>query len=161
MNEWSYFQKLWPSPLVAILPGVYILFLGQDLSPLLVTIGKKSAQTAIRGNMSSSCSYSNITETNKIQLVLFGMQNRTFGPYLAANNRILISLMQRSRGLLLVEPPRVTRTWISQLQLWPLHEKGVGRSRRVQDPPRQRQGGHTRNALHVHDAALDHAQQPA
>jgi hypothetical protein len=26
-------------------------------------------------------------------LVLFGMQNRTFGPYLAANDRILISLM--------------------------------------------------------------------
>jgi NLI interacting factor-like phosphatase len=31
-----------------------------------------------------------VTETNRIQLVLFGMQNRTFGPYLAAINRILI-----------------------------------------------------------------------
>jgi hypothetical protein len=34
-----------------------------------------------------------MTETNRIYLVLFGMQSRTFGPYLAANNRILISLM--------------------------------------------------------------------
>jgi hypothetical protein len=35
-----------------------------------------------------------ITKTNRIHLVLFGMQNRTFGPYLAANDKILISLMQ-------------------------------------------------------------------
>jgi hypothetical protein len=34
-----------------------------------------------------------IAETNRIRLVLFGMQNRTFGPYAAAINRILISLM--------------------------------------------------------------------
>jgi hypothetical protein len=27
-------------------------------------------------------------------LVLFGMQNRTFGPYLAANDKILISLVR-------------------------------------------------------------------
>jgi hypothetical protein len=41
-----------------------------------------------------------IAETNRMHLVLFGMQNRTFGPYLAANNRILISVMRvpRSRG---------------------------------------------------------------
>jgi hypothetical protein len=31
-----------------------------------------------------------ITETNRIHLVLFGLQNRTCGPYLAAINRILI-----------------------------------------------------------------------
>jgi hypothetical protein len=36
-----------------------------------------------------------ITETNMIQLVLSGMQNRTFSPCLAAMNRILISLMER------------------------------------------------------------------
>jgi hypothetical protein len=30
-----------------------------------------------------------ITETNRIHLVLFVMQNRTFGPYLAAIHRIL------------------------------------------------------------------------
>jgi Beta galactosidase small chain len=33
------------------------------------------------------------SETNRIHLVLFGVWNRTSGPYLAANNRILISLM--------------------------------------------------------------------
>jgi hypothetical protein len=37
------------------------------------------------------------TETNKIHWVLFGMQNRTFGPYLAADNRILISLVRGVR----------------------------------------------------------------
>jgi hypothetical protein len=31
-----------------------------------------------------------ISETNRIQLILSVMQNRTFGPYLAANNWILI-----------------------------------------------------------------------
>jgi hypothetical protein len=34
-----------------------------------------------------------ITETNRIRFVLLGMQNRIFGPYLAANERILISVM--------------------------------------------------------------------
>jgi hypothetical protein len=34
-------------------------------------------------------------ETDRIHLVLFGVQNRTFGRYLAANSRILISLMAR------------------------------------------------------------------
>jgi Glutamate synthase central domain len=33
-----------------------------------------------------------ISATNRIHLVLFGMKNRTSGPYLAVNNRILISL---------------------------------------------------------------------
>jgi hypothetical protein len=32
-----------------------------------------------------------IAETIRIHLVLFGMQNRTLGPYLAAMHRILIS----------------------------------------------------------------------
>jgi hypothetical protein len=32
----------------------------------------------------------------RILLVLFGMENRTFGPYSAAINRILIPLMYRS-----------------------------------------------------------------
>jgi hypothetical protein len=34
------------------------------------------------------------TETNRIPLVLFGMQNRTFGPYSATIDRILIPLME-------------------------------------------------------------------
>jgi hypothetical protein len=34
-----------------------------------------------------------ITDTNRIYLVLYGMHNRTLGPYLAANGRILISAM--------------------------------------------------------------------
>jgi hypothetical protein len=38
-------------------------------------------------------SYDCISETNRMHLVLFGIQKRTFGPYLAANNRILISVM--------------------------------------------------------------------
>jgi hypothetical protein len=33
-----------------------------------------------------------VTETNRIHLDLFGMQNRTLGPYLAAMYRILIPL---------------------------------------------------------------------
>jgi hypothetical protein len=45
-----------------------------------------------------------ITETRSICLVLFGMQNRTFGPYLAAINRITISVAQASRR----ELPSVT-----------------------------------------------------
>jgi hypothetical protein len=36
-----------------------------------------------------------ITEINRIELVLSSMQNRTFGPYLAATNRILVSLMSQ------------------------------------------------------------------
>jgi hypothetical protein len=32
-------------------------------------------------------------KTDRMHLVVFGMQNRTFGPYLAANNRILILVM--------------------------------------------------------------------
>jgi hypothetical protein len=39
-----------------------------------------------------------ITETNRIHLALFGMQNRTFGPYLAAINRILISVVTEHAG---------------------------------------------------------------
>jgi hypothetical protein len=35
-----------------------------------------------------------IIETSRMHLVLFGMQNRTLGPYLAAIDRILISVMQ-------------------------------------------------------------------
>jgi hypothetical protein len=40
-----------------------------------------------------------ITETNRTLLVLFGMQIRTFGPYLAAMHRILISIVAASRLL--------------------------------------------------------------
>jgi pentatricopeptide repeat protein len=36
------------------------------------------------------------SETNRIQLVLFGMQYRTFVPFLAAAHRILIPVMRRS-----------------------------------------------------------------
>jgi Glycosyl transferase family, a/b domain len=35
-----------------------------------------------------------VTETFRVQLVLFGMQNRTFGPCLATIHRILISVGQ-------------------------------------------------------------------
>jgi hypothetical protein len=34
-----------------------------------------------------------ITEASRIGLVLIGMQNRTFDPYLAAKHRILVSVM--------------------------------------------------------------------
>jgi hypothetical protein len=34
-----------------------------------------------------------IIETNRIHLVLFGMQNRTFRPYFAATNKILVAVM--------------------------------------------------------------------
>jgi hypothetical protein len=34
-----------------------------------------------------------ISKSNRIHLVLFGIQNGTFGPYLADNNRVLISLV--------------------------------------------------------------------
>jgi hypothetical protein len=34
-----------------------------------------------------------ITETHRMHVVLFGMQNGTFGPYLAAINRVLVSVM--------------------------------------------------------------------
>jgi hypothetical protein len=33
------------------------------------------------------------TETNRMHLVVLGMQNSAFGPYLAVNDRILISVM--------------------------------------------------------------------
>jgi hypothetical protein len=39
-----------------------------------------------------------ITEINRIRFVLFDMQNKTFGPYLAAIHRILISVMCEERG---------------------------------------------------------------
>jgi hypothetical protein len=35
-----------------------------------------------------------ITETNRIRLVLIGMRNRALGPYLAAINWILASIMR-------------------------------------------------------------------
>jgi hypothetical protein len=47
-----------------------------------------------------------ITETNRIHLVLFGMQNRTLGPYSAAINRIFISVMP-STGRPLPNPIKV------------------------------------------------------
>jgi hypothetical protein len=37
-----------------------------------------------------------ITETNKAQFVRLGVQNRTFGPYLAAMHRIRIPVMRGS-----------------------------------------------------------------
>jgi hypothetical protein len=37
-----------------------------------------------------------MSETNRVPLVLFGMQNKTTGPYLAAIDRILISLVAGS-----------------------------------------------------------------
>jgi hypothetical protein len=40
-----------------------------------------------------SCILPVVTETNRIQLVRFSMQNRSFGPYLTAMNRILVPVM--------------------------------------------------------------------
>jgi hypothetical protein len=46
------------------------------------------------GQSSGACAWQCITEAKEIHLVLFGMQDRTFGPYLAAmTNEILISAM--------------------------------------------------------------------
>jgi hypothetical protein len=50
-----------------------------------------------------------IAETNGVHLVLFGMQNGTFGPYLAANDSILISLVPAC-GLALQVVERSTST---------------------------------------------------
>jgi hypothetical protein len=41
----------------------------------------------------ASASLSHTTETNRFRFVLFGMQDRTLGAYLAAINRVVISVM--------------------------------------------------------------------
>jgi hypothetical protein len=51
------------------------------------------------------------TETNWIHLVLFGM-HMTFGPYLAAINRILISLMQAEDWQ---QPPKSLRSIVESV----------------------------------------------
>jgi hypothetical protein len=45
------------------------------------------------GSFGAEQHHAHITETNRMHLVLIGMQNRTFGPYLAAMYRIIISLV--------------------------------------------------------------------
>jgi hypothetical protein len=54
----------------------------------------------------NSCQY-NSTETKTLHLVLFGMQNRTFCPYLAAIHRILIPAMhaRTSEAVPWITPP--------------------------------------------------------
>jgi hypothetical protein len=42
--------------------------------------------------VSSRVAPPSVEKINRIQLILFGMQNKTFGPCLAASSRILISL---------------------------------------------------------------------
>jgi hypothetical protein len=55
-------------------------------------VGRSVGESA-GGAGRSAATLQPIPETNRVHLALFGMQNRTFDPYLAANNRILISLM--------------------------------------------------------------------
>jgi hypothetical protein len=50
------------------------------------------------GNAEVAGAWLLLTATNRIQLVLFGIQNRTLGPYLVAIHRILISIMRRRGG---------------------------------------------------------------
>jgi hypothetical protein len=56
---------------------------------------------------------------NRIRLVLFGMQNRTFGPYLAAMHRILIPIMQ-VQVLVFAKEPRVEGIYNGQVLRVPL-----------------------------------------
>jgi hypothetical protein len=70
-----------------------------------------------------------MTETNRIHLVLFGIQNRTFGPCLAANNRILISLMHttvvaRMRASLFAAVACVPASLTAAVCLWLLTPGG-------------------------------------
>jgi hypothetical protein len=46
----------------------------------------------------ADCHLGDIAETDGIPLVLFGMQNGTLGPYLAANNRIHLVLFGMQNG---------------------------------------------------------------
>jgi hypothetical protein len=57
-------------------------------APVCLSIMCLGTSPPLRGHAGS------IAEVNRIRLFLFCVQNRTFGPYLAANNRIPISLMQ-------------------------------------------------------------------
>jgi hypothetical protein len=45
--------------------------------------------------LDSNIAHWSITENHRIHLVLFGMHDRTLGSFLAASNRILISVMER------------------------------------------------------------------
>jgi Haspin like kinase domain len=54
--------------------------------------GDLARQTAV-------CLSRPIAEANRIQLVIFGIQNRTLGPYLAPTHRTLISAMRPGRGV--------------------------------------------------------------
>jgi hypothetical protein len=62
------------------------------------TLSRGSSHGTGRGQTAEPClaisdqrGHAIITETNRIQFALCGMQNRAFGPYLMTNNRILIS----------------------------------------------------------------------
>jgi hypothetical protein len=52
-----------------------------------------------------------ISETNRIHLVLFGMQNRISGPHLAAINRILISLVREGGHIIETNRIRIPSLW--------------------------------------------------
>jgi hypothetical protein len=75
-------------------PGVCLF--GQDAAGRLgLWLGAPERQPAVRLPDAPACNRAVvpfITETNRIHLVLFGVQNRTFGPYVTAINRVLISL---------------------------------------------------------------------
>jgi hypothetical protein len=61
-----------------------------------MNIDRKEQQIHVRLCIRSNALHA-ITETNRVYLVLFGMQNRTFGPYLAAIHRILTSASAHGR----------------------------------------------------------------
>jgi hypothetical protein len=66
-----------------------------------------------------------ISETIRVHLVLFSMQNRTCGPYLAAINRTLISPMPPTHDI----PGRLLMLWVYLLP-WS-HLQGLKRCRGV------------------------------
>jgi hypothetical protein len=87
--EFSHAPRLAPSP---------------QLSVLCPQAAQAQGQQAIEGHVAAAERFAPqrlptqhrrrppvITETNRIFLVLFGMQNRTLGPYLTANNRMLVA----------------------------------------------------------------------
>jgi hypothetical protein len=91
-----------------ILPGtisvglsVPAIFLSLCLGTVGILLGAPPRRVfPLELSIRRACPARKTTETNRIHLVLFGMQNRTFGSYLAANDRILISLMkERALGL--------------------------------------------------------------
>jgi hypothetical protein len=81
----SFFQKSRQQQAVPQLCGLAGLKVGGTLT---TTGGVPPAVERAKPDDSHAKKFT--TEPNRIQLVLLGMQNRTLGSYLAANNRILV-----------------------------------------------------------------------